>query len=129
MVDYTSSYVYIAKLAVTTSSDTILHLRSIFLRHDILETLVFADGPQYAQQEGFPRFANDGGFVRCTRSPYCPHRNGKAERTVRTVKAVLNNQVDPDGALLANRTTSLECGYSPAEQLMDRQLYALRSKS
>ena len=40
VVDYASSYVEIAKLAATTSPDVILHLRSIFARHGIPETVV-----------------------------------------------------------------------------------------
>ena len=35
---------------------------------------------------------------------------------------MLKKSVDPYGALLAYRTTSLECGYSPAQLLMGRQL-------
>ena len=35
---------------------------------------------------------------------------------------MLNKSVDPYGALLAYRTTSLECGYSPAQLLVGRQL-------
>ena len=35
---------------------------------------------------------------------------------------MLKKSVDPYGALLAYRTTSLECGYSPAQLLMVRQL-------
>ena len=35
---------------------------------------------------------------------------------------MLKKSVNPYGALLAYRTTSLECGYSPAQLLMGRQL-------
>ena len=40
----------------------------------------------------------------------------------RQVKAMLKKSLDPYGARLAYRTTSLECGYSPAQLLMGRQL-------
>ena len=120
VVDYASSYVEIAKLAATTSPDVILHLRSIFARHGIPETVVSANGPQYASYE-FARFAVEEGFIHVTSSPRYPQSNGKAERAVQTVKAMLKKSVDPYGALLAYRTTSLECGYSPAQLLMGRQ--------
>ena len=47
-VAYASSYVEIAKLAATTSPDANLHLKSIFARHVIPETVVSDNGPQYA---------------------------------------------------------------------------------
>ena len=56
-----------------------------------------------------------------TASPRYPQSNGKAERTVHTVKAMLKKSVDPYGALLGYRTTSLECGYSTAQLRMGRQ--------
>ena len=119
VVDYASSYV--AKLAATTSPDVILHLRSIFTRHGIPETVVSDNGPQYASYE-FAQFASEEGFIHVTSSPRYPQSNGKAERILHTVTAMLKKSVDPYGALLAYRTTSLECGYSPAQLLMGRQL-------
>ena len=120
VVDYASSYVEIAKLAATTSPDVIMHLRSIFARHGITETVVSDNGPQYASYE-FARFASEESFKQITSSPRYPQSNGKAERTVQTVKAMLKKSVDPYGALVAYRMTSLECGYSPAQLLMGRQ--------
>ena len=118
VVDYASSYVEIAKLAATTSPDVILRLRSIFARHVIPEAVVSDNGPQYE----FARFANEEGFIYITSSPRYPQSSGKAGRTVQTIKAMLKKSVDPYGALLAYRMTSLECGYSPAQLLMGRQL-------
>ena len=46
VVDYTSSHSGIAKLAETTSSDVILHLRSIFAQPVFPESVVFDNGPQ-----------------------------------------------------------------------------------
>ena len=98
-----------------------MHMRSIFARHGISETVVSDNGPQYASYE-FARFASEEGFIHVTSSPCYPQSNGKAERTVQTVKAILKKSVDPYDALLAYRTTSRECGYSPAQLLMGRQL-------
>ena len=81
VVDYASSYVGIAKLAATTSPDVIMHLRSIFARHGIPETVVSDNGPQYASYE-FARFASEEGFIHITSSPCYPQSNGKAERPV-----------------------------------------------
>ena len=56
VVDYVNTYVKIAKLVETTSLDVILHLRSIFARYGIPETVVSDNGPQYPPQE-FEQFA------------------------------------------------------------------------
>ena len=121
VVDYASSYVEIAKLAAMTSPDVILHLRSIFARHGIPESVVSDNGPQYASYE-FARFASEECFIHVTSGQRYPKSNGKAKRHVQTVKAMLNKSVDPYCVLLAYRTTSLECGYSPAQLLMGRHL-------
>ncbi len=52
VVDYASSYVEIA--SETTSPDVILHLRSIFARHGIIETVVSDNGPHHMSLRGFP---------------------------------------------------------------------------
>ena len=87
VVDFASSYVEITKLGAMTSPDVILHLRSIFARQGIPETVVSDNGPQYASYE-FARFASEEGFT------HYPQSNGKAERTVQTVKAMLKKSVD-----------------------------------
>ena len=79
------------------------------------------NGPQYPSEEP-ARFANVQGFLHCISSPRYPQSNGKAERAVQTVKTMLKKSVDPYGALLAYQTKTLECGYSPAQLLMSRQL-------
>ena len=121
VVDYCSIYVEIAKLDETTSSDVILHLRSIFARHGIPEVVVSDNGPQYAGHE-FARFAERTGCTHITSSPRYPQSNGKLERAVQTVKNLLKKASDPYAALLAYRATALECGYSPAQLSMGRQL-------
>ena len=117
VVDYASSYVDIAMLTETTSTDVILHLKPIFARYVIPETVVSDNGPQYMSLLGLP--VKKASYTSSTRYPQI---NGKVERTVQTVKAMLKKSVDPYGALLTYRTTSLECGYSPAQLLMGRQL-------
>ena len=120
-MDYYSSYVEIAKLDTVACSDVINHLKSIFARHVIPETVVSANSPQYAAQK-LTKFAEDQRFKHITSSPRYPQSNGKAERAVRTVKNLLKKSADPYNALLSYRATLLECGYSPSQLLMGRQL-------
>jgi len=80
---------------------------------------VFSDkSPQYSSTE-FSNFSEKYQFVYTTCSP---KSNGEAERAVRTIKNLLSKSEDPYVALLAYRTTPIQCGYSPAELLMNRQL-------
>ena len=120
VVDYFSRYPEVARLTTTTSSAIITHLKSIFARHGIPETVHSDNGPQYASRE-FSSFAKQYCFVRLTSSPRYPQSNGQAERTVQTVKHMLKKSSDPHQALLNYRATPLPwCKRSPAELLMGR---------
>ena len=121
VVDYFSRYIEIARLNRTTTSEVVIHLKSIFARHGIPETLISDNGPQYASRE-FAEFTKDYEFKYSTSRPYFPQGNGEAERAVGTIKGLLNKSGDPYKALLAYRSTPLQIGYSPAELLMGRLL-------
>ena len=58
-----------------------------------------------------------------TSSPHFPQSNGMAERSVKTVKSLLEKSSDPYMAILSYRATPLPwCNLSPAELLMGRRL-------
>ena len=68
-------------------------------------------------------FASSYGFEHKTSSPHYPQSNGQAERTVKTVEALLESANDPCMALLSYRATPFSwCGLSPAELLMGRRV-------
>ena len=117
VVDYFSRYIEIARFNRPTTTEVVTHLKSIFARHGIPETLISDNGPQYASRE-FAEFAQDYEFQHRTSSPYFPQVNGEAERAVGTIKSLLGKKGDPYKALLAYRSTPLQIGYSPAELLM-----------
>ena len=121
VVDYYSRYIEMARLSTSTSNDVITHLKSIFARHGIPQTVMSDNGPQYAAA-AFVKFAREYGFAHITSSPRYPQSNGAAERAVRTVKSLLDKNGDPYAALLAYRSTPLENGYSLAEHLMGHKL-------
>ena len=121
VIDYYSRYIEIARLSTATSSDVITHMKSIFARHGVPESLTSDNGPQYAADQ-FKSFAKEYGFTHLTSSPRYPQGNGFAERAVRTVKNLLEKGDDPYIALMAYRSTPLENGYSPSELLMGRKL-------
>ena len=119
VVDYYSRYIEIAKLTTTTSTGVINHLKSIFARHGIPQTIVSDNGPQFSSSQ-FSQFTKEFHIHHVTSSPCYLQANGEAERAVQTVKGLLNRSEDPYMALLAYRSTPLKQGYSPAELLMGR---------
>ena len=121
VVDYFSRFIEIARLNQTTTSEVTNHLKSIFARHGIPETLISDNGPQYASHQ-FQEFAHEYEFRHITSSPYFPQGNGEAKRAVGTIKSPMKKNDDPYKALLAYWTTPLQMGYSPSQLLMGRVL-------
>ena len=125
VIDYKSNFPEISLLTKTTSDQVILHLKSIFARHGIPETMVSDNGPQF-DSSVFKQFAREWGFQHETSSPRYPQANGKAERGVGIVKSLLNkakeSQSDPYLALLAYRQAPRENIDAPAKVLMGREL-------
>ena len=125
LVDYYSIYPEIAKLASLSSSNVVLHMKSIFARHGIPRVLVSDNATCYASRS-FKMFADEFNFEHRTSSPGYQQSNGKAEKSVGIVKGVLNKALDSNDdiylALLAYRTAPMACGKSPSEMLMNRKL-------
>ena len=121
-VDYYSRFVEVQKLNSTTSSSVITHLKSIFARFGIPAEMVSDNGPQFSSQE-MKEFSETYGFRHITTSPHYPQANGLAERTVKTVKSLLEHSLDSYKALLSYRATPMPwCALSPAELLMGRRI-------
>merc|ERR1712240_210912 len=70
----------------------------------------------------FARVSDYWGCKHETSSPHHQSGNGKAERAVQTIKNLMKKEEDPFLALLNYRSTPLECGKSPAELMMNRQI-------
>ena len=122
VVDYYSRYPEMSKLPGSTSSKTvIMHLKSIFARHGVPETVISDNGPQFASED-FKNFAAEYGFVHTTSSPRYPQSNGAIERCVQTIKARLTKSKDPYIGILEYRATPLFNRYSPSQLLMGRQI-------
>ena len=75
IVDYYSRYIEIAKLSRLTSTEVIIHIKSIFTRHGIPETVISDNGPQFSSHE-FSQFASKYCFDHVTSNPYFPQSNG-----------------------------------------------------
>ncbi|PFX19094.1 Retrovirus-related Pol polyprotein [Stylophora pistillata] len=93
-----------------------------FARYGVPSVVVSDNGPCYNSAE-FWKFSEDLGFQHITSSPGYPQTNGQSERTVQTVKAMLEKADDPYKALLSHRNTPLKkVDLSPLKMLMGRCL-------
>ena len=109
----------------TTSTCTIAALKNIFARHGIPEIVRSDNGPQCSSHE-FSDFAKSYQFQHITSSLLFPQSNGQVERSVQTVKKLLNKSEDICQALLSYRSTPLPWyNLSPGELLMGRKLRTL----
>ena len=121
VVDYYSHFPEVIKLSSTTSQAVISALKPIFARYGIPEIVYSDNGPQYQSGE-FKQFAREYDFNHVTSSPHFPWSNGLAERTVQTVKKLLQDS-NPCLALLNFRATPLPwCRLCPSQLLMGRPL-------
>ncbi|CAB4019464.1 sec1 family domain-containing 2 [Paramuricea clavata] len=125
VVDYFLRYFEIAKLPDIKSSTLVTYMKSIFARHGIPREVKSDNGPQYTSQE-FGNFSQEWNFQHATTSPYHPQANGLAERSVQTVKNLLNKAHrdgrDPYVSILEYRNTPIDQIGSPAQLLMSRRL-------
>ena len=121
IIDYFSRYIEVAHLREATANTVISALKKAWGRHGIPEVVMSDNGPQYACAL-FKEFTREYGFTHITSSPRNPQANGEAERAVATVKGLWKEGRDKVNALLSYRSTPLECGYSPSQLLMGRQL-------
>uniref|UniRef100_A0A3Q3W7X1 Integrase catalytic domain-containing protein n=1 Tax=Mola mola TaxID=94237 RepID=A0A3Q3W7X1_MOLML len=94
---------------------------SVFSHHGIPEIVISDNGPQYSS-EPFRVFSKEYGFTHITSSSGYPQANGEVERAVATVKRRWKGGEEKLQALMACRATPLECGYSPSQLLIGRQL-------
>ena len=126
VVDYYSRFPEIRLLKHQGATAVIAECRQIFSIHGIPERFISDNGPQYCNTE-FKQFAKQYGFAHATSSPRYPQGNGLAERTVQTVKGLMNKArcsgEDFQLALLAYRASPHEStGASPGQLLMGRKI-------
>ena len=96
-------------------------IKSIFTRHGIPENVISDNGRQYTSDE-FKEFSRKYQFKHITSSPKYPRGNSVAERSIQTLKNIMEKSNDPYLGLLSHRTTPLSFGISPGELLMNRKL-------
>ena len=110
VVDYYNKFPVVKKLTSIQSSAVIALLKSVFEEHGIPSRLVTDNGSQYTSA-AFQEFSRSYGLTHVTSSPLYLQSNGFSERTVQTVKDLLQkckeSDQDPHLALLCLRSTPL----------------------
>ena len=124
VVDYFSNYPELAPLKNKGIREVIMAMKAMFSRPGIPLSLT-SDNVPFKSHE-FVEFAEYYGFNFEPASPHHPNSNGKAEKAVQIVKRLLQKCFekgeDPYLAILNYRSAPLECGRSPSQLLMSREL-------
>lgn len=95
ITDYFSKFPVVRRLTNTQPPTVIAHLKSIFEEHGIPSRLLKDNSPQYASV-AFHEFSHSYEFSHVTSSPLYPQSNGLTERTVQTVKDLLQKCKESD---------------------------------
>jgi len=124
--DYYSKFPLVRKLNNIQSDTTIAHLKSIFEEHGIPNKLVTGNDTQFTSAL-FQEFCSTYGFTHLTTSPYYLQANGFIERTVQTVKNLLQkckeSGADPHLAMLCLRSTPLDHSIALPAELLNSRVY------
>ena len=106
-------------------------LRRIFATFGVPSELSSDGGPEFVSDIS-KKFYEVWGTRHRLSSAYLPHSNGRAENAVKTVKRLIEDNINPNGdlyndklvaALLRHRNTpDRDCGLSPAEVIFGRCL-------
>ena len=122
IVNYFSRYPEVFQLNSSTFSSIVKVLKAMFAHHGV-PSIVFTDnGPQFNSQN-LKDFTSAYSFCHVTSSPRYLQSNGLVERTVGTMKRLLQHAHDPYMAILSFRATTLSwCMLSPAELLFGQKI-------
>ncbi|XP_037565068.1 uncharacterized protein K02A2.6-like [Dermacentor silvarum] len=126
--DALSNFPEVECLRDTTARTVVDATSAIFARYGIPMEVLSDNGPQFSSRE-FALFSRTYDFKHITSSPGFPRSNGLSEKGVQVVKRLLKKTTEAKQdfwlALLAYRTSPLECGRAPAEILQGRRLRTL----
>ncbi|KPJ13895.1 Retrotransposable element Tf2 155 kDa protein type 1 [Papilio machaon] len=126
VVDYYSKFVEVVQVESLRSDVIVNHLKNIFSRFGIPETVMSDNGPEFNSKE-FRLFAREWNFKHITSSPRYPQSNGQVERTIQTIKNIMKktrlDKTDFRLALLHYINTPISTTLpSPSELLFSRKL-------
>jgi transposase InsO family protein len=125
ITDYYSRFIEIFQLDNDFSSKKVINsLLSVIGRFGIPDTVCTDGGPQFRWE--FQEFLKEFNINHRVSSPHYAQSNGAVEAAVKVAKNLIKkNGLETKQlqlALLAYRSTPLECGFSPSELLLARKI-------
>ena len=127
LVDYYNKYFEFNLLENTLCKTVIIYCKSQFARHGIPLVIHSDNGPQFIARD-FKDFCKSYGIKHTTSSLDYPRSNGLAERTIQTLKKLLNKAYresnDPYLSVLHYRNTPVIGNASPAQLIFGRRTHA-----
>lgn len=125
VVDYFSGYLMVDRLSSITSQAVMSALSRNFQKFGLFETLLTDNGPCFSSQ-AFTQFCKDMEVQHITTSPHYHQSNGRVERSIQTVRQLMNkckNEGEFTLGLIAYHDTPLtDVLPGPAELLFGRRL-------
>lgn len=123
--DYYSKFPLMRKLNAW-SDTTIAHLKAIFEDHGIPNNLATSNDTQFTSTL-FSEFYSTYGFIHMATSPSCLQANGFNERTIQTVKNLLQkckeSGADRHLAMLCPNSTPLDHNITSPAEFLDSRAY------
>ena len=122
ITDYFSKCPFVKQVRGRCTSSAVIQLtKSVFSEHGIPDKVISDNGPQFASEE-YQTFSRTWGFKHVTSSPHYPRSNGMIERSIQTVKAVmqkcLERREDIHMGLLCLRTTPISGDIPPPTEIL-----------
>lgn len=123
---YYSKFPLMRKLNNVWSDTTIAHLKAILEEHGIPNKLAISNDTQFTSTL-FSEFYNAYGFIHVATSPSCLQANGFNERTIQTVKNLLQkckeSGADHHLAMLCLNSTPLDHNITSPAEFLDSRAY------
>ena len=124
-VDYYSGYLTFNFIQAGTSEEVVKVLDNNFRKLELAERVISDNGPCF-KSEKFKTFCTALEIKHTTSSPHYHEGNGRAERSIQTIKQILrkcSNEVEMTMAVLAYLDTPVSSDLpSPAELFFNRRI-------
>ena len=115
VIDYFSRFITVHELKDSSNSKAIVKiLEELFCTLEVPNTMVSNNGPQFVSEE-VRSFLRRWDIQHVTSLPRFPQSNGESERAVRTVKGLMNKNINLHAVLCMYRDIPLANGFSPAQ--------------